>query len=380
MSKKITKEEFIERHLKLGIPFGRLVRERLFSLGIKQYKCECCGLTEWRGKPIQIQVHHINGNRNDNRLENLQVLCPNCHAQTENYQAKNTVVYAPRDKICINCGQVFHARGDYQKCCSRKCSNEYHRKTQRECKSPYTKEFMEKLCAEYNTLDEIGFVIHKTRDTVKRNLIQHGLFESFLRKRDFNTQPIVQYDLTGNLIKEWGSISDAAEVLHLSGSHISSVCKGERKTTGGFIWRYKEGNIAPAKIEIQNKWDNLKIKVLQYDRDGRFIQEFESISEAAKATSNSVAGIQNCLNGHNIHSKGFIWRYKKGNILPNIEVPKFHNERAKPIIQYDIQGNFIQEFPSINSAYKETGISCTAIKNCLTGVTKSIKDYIWKFK
>lgn len=51
-------------------------------------KCECCGNTEWLGNPINLEIHHINGDRTDNRLENLQLLCPNCHSYTENYCRK----------------------------------------------------------------------------------------------------------------------------------------------------------------------------------------------------------------------------------------------------------------------------------------------------
>ena len=65
------------------------LKGRLIAEGLKQHKCECCGITEWMGKPAPIELDHINGNHHDNRLENLRILCPNCHAQTDTYRGKN---------------------------------------------------------------------------------------------------------------------------------------------------------------------------------------------------------------------------------------------------------------------------------------------------
>ena len=65
------------------------LKGRLIAEGLKQHKCECCGITEWNGKPAPIELDHINGNHHDNRLENLRILCPNCHAQTATYRGKN---------------------------------------------------------------------------------------------------------------------------------------------------------------------------------------------------------------------------------------------------------------------------------------------------
>ncbi len=64
----------------------RLIR-RLVRLGWK-YACVECGLAEWRGRPISLQLDHLNGVSNDNRLQNLRLLCPNCHSQTETYCRK----------------------------------------------------------------------------------------------------------------------------------------------------------------------------------------------------------------------------------------------------------------------------------------------------
>ena len=63
---------------------------RLFREGIKKKVCERCGRTEWEGQEIPLELHHLNGIHDDNRLENLQILCPNCHALTDNYSGKSS--------------------------------------------------------------------------------------------------------------------------------------------------------------------------------------------------------------------------------------------------------------------------------------------------
>ncbi len=65
------------------------LRIRLIKEGIKNYECEQCNNTIWNQKPISLELNHINGNHDDNRIENLEILCPNCHAQTDNYRGKN---------------------------------------------------------------------------------------------------------------------------------------------------------------------------------------------------------------------------------------------------------------------------------------------------
>jgi transposase-like protein len=65
------------------------LRKRLLKEKIKEPKCECCGATEWLGNPIALELHHVNGIKDDLRIENLQILCPNCHAFTDNYRGKN---------------------------------------------------------------------------------------------------------------------------------------------------------------------------------------------------------------------------------------------------------------------------------------------------
>lgn len=65
------------------------LRLRLIREGVKEARCEACGLTRWRGQPAPLALHHINGDRLDNRLENLELLCMNCHGLTPNFSGRN---------------------------------------------------------------------------------------------------------------------------------------------------------------------------------------------------------------------------------------------------------------------------------------------------
>ncbi|MFN2555282.1 MAG: HNH endonuclease signature motif containing protein [Nitriliruptorales bacterium] len=62
---------------------------RLFKEGLKERVCEACGISEWLGRPAPLQLDHVNGDRRDNRIENLRILCPNCHSQTDTWCSRN---------------------------------------------------------------------------------------------------------------------------------------------------------------------------------------------------------------------------------------------------------------------------------------------------
>lgn len=66
--------------------------QRLINEGVRERKCECCGNKIWNGIPISLELHHIDGDRSNNTSKNVQILCPNCHAQTDNYRGKKNKV------------------------------------------------------------------------------------------------------------------------------------------------------------------------------------------------------------------------------------------------------------------------------------------------
>ena len=74
------------------LPEGRnasTLKRRLIDAGLLRNECSSCGLSEWQGKKLCVQIDHINGINTDNRLENLRMLCPNCHSQTDTFGARN---------------------------------------------------------------------------------------------------------------------------------------------------------------------------------------------------------------------------------------------------------------------------------------------------
>lgn len=96
------------------------LKERLFREGLKERRCEECGQGElWRGKRMALIIDHINGVPNDNRLENLRILCPNCAATLDTHCGRKNRRPARR---CEECGAEYRPRRRGQRFCSRACA------------------------------------------------------------------------------------------------------------------------------------------------------------------------------------------------------------------------------------------------------------------
>ena len=132
-------EEYFTKNSALG---SYRIKNIILKYNIKPHKCEECGRSEWEHKgniiPIPLELHHINGDRTDNTLDNLQLLCSNCHSLTDNFckrkngigESKKYIVKRNRtsyEKQC-KCGKVFKTSNKNQQFCCNKCASENSRK------------------------------------------------------------------------------------------------------------------------------------------------------------------------------------------------------------------------------------------------------------
>lgn len=85
------------QRLKDWSKYTRAINLKKHLIAEKGHKCECCGRTEWLDHPIALEVHHIDGDKTNNDISNLQLLCPNCHAVTDNWRKPKFLIEDNKD-------------------------------------------------------------------------------------------------------------------------------------------------------------------------------------------------------------------------------------------------------------------------------------------
>lgn len=262
------------------------IKKKLLQWGVKEYKCENpkCGITEWHGEEIILQLHHINGNHYDNRLENLVLLCPNCHSQTSNFcgkrlneelskiaidksktgmenllemesKRKSEILenrkkygcYTKEERLlrqkekernkrfCKVCGKEITGKGKYF--CSTKCMVEYQQKN-----SGVSVDDIIEKSKTVSSFVELAKCFNMSDNGIKKRLKTAGKLDIVRKNIDINRRDfsVIQYSIDNKIIKEWNNGREAGNALGINISKIYRCCNGKQKTCGGFIWKFKK--------------------------------------------------------------------------------------------------------------------------------------------
>ena len=178
------------------------LRNKLIEFGYKESKCELCGISEWLGKPVKLQLHHIDGNHDNNELSNLQILCPNCHSMTDNFGVYNSKRAKEPTLVCSECGIKISSHSKSGLCVS--CSHKHKREN---TKTKYINRV--KIicpCCKTNLMNSTSTMCescyNKKRIEKLYNIISRDNLKELIRSTSF-TQIGDMYNVSDNTIRKW---------------------------------------------------------------------------------------------------------------------------------------------------------------------------------
>ena len=171
---KITKLNNVRKEdiLKENCKHQRTVLRRyVIKNNLIPYKCAICGCAEWQGKTLSLELDHINGINNDNRLENLRFLCPNCHSQTSTYGSRNQQVNSSEYDIPDDLRKMVEEKYD-----------------------------------EVKSVKKVSSILGIRRCVVTKIVNESG-------QKHSNQKYIIRYDKDWNELARYGSLVEAAKAL-----------------------------------------------------------------------------------------------------------------------------------------------------------------------
>lgn len=173
------------------------LKNRLIESGIKEAKCECCGLSKWLGREIPLELHHKDGQHYNNNIDNIILLCPNCHALTDFYRGRGKknhkekssspcIEVKPIDnkKHCVDCGAIIRKSSTRCKTCEAK------RRASKSARP--TREVLKSLIRNYSIL-HVGRMYKVSDNAIRKWCKYYGL-------------PSQKYRISKYSDEEWSTI------------------------------------------------------------------------------------------------------------------------------------------------------------------------------
>lgn len=227
---------------------------------------------------------------------------------------------------------------------------------------------------------------------------------------------IDQYSMGGQFIKRWTSIIEASEALNIHRAGIGNNCQGRSKSSGGFVWKYSneesivdrkeftpttdfidiEGfpnyKISP-KGEIYSKYTKALMKPYNVEKGYRQI-DIKKFKEPAQVFGVHILVAKHFLpnpdnlpivnhidgNKDNNNVENLEWTTQSQNIQHAVDIGRKPPTNEAPVLQYDLEGNFIAEYKSISEASRQTKLVRRCIGKTCKGLNKTCGGFLWKYK
>lgn len=231
-AKNITAEDLFKPNCK---HLRSVLRRYIINHRMLPYECAICGRSEWNGKTLSLELDHINGINNDNRLENLRFLCPNCHSQTTTYGSRNQQLNESKYEI----------------------SDELRKLVE----STYEKE---------KSVKRTSSILGIRRCVVTKIVNESG-------QKHSNQRYVIRYNIDGSEAERYGCLADAARWLMSNKLVKTSKIKTAKRTLrynvdsnnifAGFKWTILDGSgiinnpeLESSLIDSESKTDEAQAK------------------------------------------------------------------------------------------------------------------------
>jgi hypothetical protein len=134
-----------------------------------------------------------------------------------------------------------------------------------------------------------------------------------MKNRKDQSKKVYQFDFKGNLVAEFPSASEASRILGVTMMSIVGVCLGKRFSIKGYIWSYNKNKteIMDRISKMNNSYRSSVYNIIcQYSLDGKFIAEYENVTNAANKSGVKACYISRCLHNKRKSGGGYIWKFK----------------------------------------------------------------------